>query len=78
MKEVRRCYKLEKTGVRLKNVAKDRGKFRFKVVEQTDKEKHVGWANISSGYYLFFDVSGKNRLHAISRHEMPKKDNWRG
>ncbi len=55
MKEVRRVYDVEKTGLRLKNVGSSRAKFKYKVVEQTEKEKHLGWANISSGYYLFFD-----------------------
>jgi hypothetical protein len=78
MKEVRRVYAVEKTGLRLKNVGSSRAKFKYKVVEQTEKEKHLGWANISSGYYLFFDKEGKKRLHAISRYEMPQKDRWRG
>jgi hypothetical protein len=38
----------------------------------------LGWANISSGYYLFFEKEGKKRLFAVSRFEMPKKDRWRG
>lgn len=78
MKEVRRVFDVEKTGLRLKNIGSSRAKFRYKVVEATEKEKHLGWANISSGYYLFFDKDGKKRLHAVSRFEMPQKDKWRG
>lgn len=78
MKEVRRCYHLEKVGVRLmRNTAKN-SKFRYSVVDQTDKEKPVGCANISAGYFIFFDKEGKKRLHAISRHEMPKRETWKG
>ena len=77
MKEVRRAYGLSKVGVRLKS-ERSRAKFKYRVVEKTDKEKQIGWANISSGYYLFFDKDGKKRLHAISRFEMPTKDRWRG
>lgn len=77
MKEVRRCYNLQKVGVRLMRNDK-KSKFRYNVVDQTDKEKHVGCVNISAGYFVFFDKDGKKRLHAISRHEMPKKDTWTG
>ena len=34
-------------------------------MEQTEKEKHLGWANISSGYYLFFDKVSTLQYFAI-------------
>lgn len=35
--EVRRCYKAQKHGVRMKRVKSSRAKFKYKIVEQTEK-----------------------------------------